>query len=75
MAVTLRRSEAGKTVHEAADYSKCQRTLRPRPGPHSGGNAAAVLFERIATHDEYVEFLTLPAYEWLTRTLREPVAA
>ena len=36
---------------------------------------AARLFEEITTRDDYVEFLTLPGYEWLTRTLREPVAA
>ena len=28
---------------------------------------AARLFERLTTADEYVEFLTLPGYEWLTR--------
>ena len=36
---------------------------------------AARLFEEITTSDDYVEFLTLPGYELLTRTLREPVAA
>jgi malate synthase len=36
---------------------------------------AARLFEEITTSDDYVEFLTLPGYEWLTRGLREPVAA
>jgi malate synthase len=36
---------------------------------------AARLFEEITTRDDYVEFLTLPGYEWLTRGLREPVAA
>jgi len=36
---------------------------------------AAILFEEITTRDDYVEFLTLPGYELLTRTLREPVAA
>jgi malate synthase len=36
---------------------------------------AAGLFDRITTSDEYVEFLTLPGYEWLTRGQREPVAA
>ena len=36
---------------------------------------AALLFEELTTADEYVEFLTLPAYEWLTRTLREPAVA
>ena len=35
----------------------------------------ARLFEEITTRDEYVEFLTLPGYERLTRTLRESVAA
>ncbi|MGH6820803.1 MAG: malate synthase A, partial [Methylocella sp.] len=35
----------------------------------------ARLFEEITTRDDYVEFLTLPGYEWLTRTLHEPVAA
>ena len=29
---------------------------------------AARLFEEITTSDDYVEFLTLPGYEWLTRT-------
>jgi malate synthase len=36
---------------------------------------AAKLFDQITTGDEYVEFLTLPGYEWLTRDLRESVAA
>jgi malate synthase len=36
---------------------------------------AARLFEEITTRDDYVEFLTLPGYELLTRTLHEPVAA
>ena len=29
---------------------------------------AARLFEEITTSDDYVEFLTLPGYEWLTRS-------
>jgi len=36
---------------------------------------AARLFEQITTSDDYVEFLTLPAYDWFTRDLRESVAA
>ena len=36
---------------------------------------AAGLFETITTSDDYVEFLTLPGYQWLTRNPREPVAA
>ena len=36
---------------------------------------AAGLFETITTSDDYVEFLTLPGYQWLTRSSREPVAA
>jgi len=36
---------------------------------------AARLFEQITASDDYVEFLTLPAYEWFTRDLRETVAA
>jgi malate synthase len=36
---------------------------------------AARLFEEITTSDDYVEFLTLPGYDWLTRDLRESVAA
>ena len=36
---------------------------------------AARLFEEITTRDEYVEFLTLPGYQWLTRPLREKVEA
>ncbi|HEU0289947.1 MAG TPA: malate synthase A [Burkholderiales bacterium] len=36
---------------------------------------AAGLFEAITTSDDYVEFLTLPGYQWLTRNPREPVAA
>ncbi len=35
---------------------------------------AAVLFDQLVGED-YVEFLTLPGYERLTRNLREPVAA
>jgi malate synthase len=36
---------------------------------------AARLFEEITASDDYTEFLTLPAYDWLTRDLRESVAA
>ena len=36
---------------------------------------AARLFEEITASDDYVEFLTLPAYDWLTRDSRESVAA
>ena len=36
---------------------------------------AATLFEELTLRDEYVEFLTLPGYERLTRGVREPVAA
>jgi len=36
---------------------------------------AAKLFEQITTSNDYVEFLTLPGYEWLTRDLKTPVAA
>jgi malate synthase len=36
---------------------------------------AAEMFDRLTTGDDYVEFLTLPGYERLTRNLREPVAA
>jgi malate synthase len=36
---------------------------------------AARLFEEITARDDYAEFLTLPAYDWLTRELRESVAA
>ncbi len=35
---------------------------------------AAKLFDEITTSDDYVEFLTLPGYDWLTRHLRVPVA-
>jgi len=37
--------------------------------------AAAKLFDQITSSDDYVEFLTLPGYEWLTRDLKTPVAA
>jgi len=36
---------------------------------------AAKLFDEITTSDDYVEFLTLPAYRLITRDLPEPVAA
>jgi len=36
---------------------------------------AARLFEQITLSDDYVEFLTLPGYAWLTRGQREPVPA
>jgi len=36
---------------------------------------AARLFEEITTRDEYVEFLTLPGYQWLARPLHETVEA
>ena len=38
-------------------------------------DGAAQLFERLVTSDEYVEFLTLAGYEWLTGATQEPVAA
>jgi malate synthase len=37
-------------------------------------DAAATLFEEITTSDEYVEFLTLPAYEIITRSDAEPAS-
>ena len=36
---------------------------------------AARLFEELTTAEDYVEFLTLPGYEWLLRHSAEPVAA
>jgi malate synthase len=36
---------------------------------------AAKLFDEITTSDNYVEFLTLPGYEWLTRDLRRTARA
>jgi malate synthase len=36
---------------------------------------AAWLFEEITTSDEYVEFLTLPAYEIITRPDGEPAGS
>jgi malate synthase len=36
---------------------------------------AARLFDEITTSDDYVEFLTLPGYERLTRDLRQPADA
>ncbi|MGH8662274.1 MAG: malate synthase A [Burkholderiales bacterium] len=36
---------------------------------------AAKLFDRLITSDAYVEFLTLPGYQWLTHAPREPVTA
>ena len=36
---------------------------------------AAHLFDQITSNDDYVEFLTLPGYEWLTRDLKMAVAA
>ena len=35
------------------------------PGPPADWSAAAELFTQVATADEFVEFLTLPAYERL----------
>jgi hypothetical protein len=35
----------------------------------------ARLFDEITTSNDYVEFLTRPGYQWLTRLLREPVEA
>ena len=37
--------------------------------------AAAKLFDQITIRDDYVEFLTLPGYDWLTRDLKMAVAA
>ena len=36
---------------------------------------AAKLFDEITTTDDYVEFLTLPGYEWLTRELESRATA
>jgi malate synthase len=36
---------------------------------------AALLFDELTAADEFVEFLTLPAYEWLTRGLEETAVA
>ena len=52
------------------------RTLLGETGWSAGRHEdAARLFEQITLGDDYVEFLTLPGYELLTRTLREPVTA
>jgi malate synthase len=52
------------------------RTLLGEDGWKAGRYEEAVkLFDQITTGDDYVEFLTLPGYQWITRTLREPVAA
>jgi len=51
------------------------RTLLGEEGWKAGRYEEAVkLFDQITTSDEYVEFLTLPGYAWLTRELRHPVA-
>jgi malate synthase len=36
---------------------------------------AARLFDKITTDDDYVEFLTLPGYDWLTRDLQRTARA
>ncbi|MBX9811661.1 MAG: malate synthase A [Burkholderiales bacterium] len=52
------------------------RTLLGENGWKSGKyEEAAKLFDQITTSDDYVEFLTLPGYEWLTRDLKTPVTA
>ena len=52
------------------------RALLGEPGWRAGRyEEAAQLFDRITTADDYIEFLTLPGYEWLMRQSREPVAA
>ncbi|MNC91882.1 Malate synthase A [compost metagenome] len=52
------------------------RTLLGEEGWKSGRyEEAAGLFESITTSDDYVEFLTLPGYEWLTRNPPVAVAA
>ncbi|OGA54960.1 MAG: malate synthase A [Betaproteobacteria bacterium RIFCSPLOWO2_12_FULL_62_58] len=52
------------------------RTLLGEEGWKAGKyEEAAQLFAEITTSDDYVEFLTLPGYEWLTRDLKVPVAA
>jgi malate synthase len=52
------------------------RTLVGEAGWNAGEYAeAARLFERITTADDYVEFLTLPGYDWLVRQSRETVPA
>ncbi|MBI4194794.1 MAG: malate synthase A, partial [Betaproteobacteria bacterium] len=52
------------------------RALLGEPGWSAGKyDEAARLFEQITTGDDYVDFLTLPGYEWLTRDLPVAVAA
>jgi malate synthase len=52
------------------------RTLLGEDGWKAGRyEEAARLFDQITTSDDYVEFLTLPGYEWLTRDLRVPAVA
>ena len=52
------------------------RTLLGETGWSAGRyEDAARLFEQITLSDQYIEFLTLPGYAWLTRGLREPVPA
>ena len=57
------------------ELAKIRELLGPDAWAAGRYEDAAKLFDRLTTADEYVEFLTLPGYQWLTRAPREPVAA
>jgi malate synthase len=57
------------------EHARVRLLLGPEGWAAGRYDDAARLFDRLVTSDEYVEFLTLPGYEWLTRAPRETVAA
>jgi malate synthase len=57
------------------ELPKVKNLLGPETWKAGQYEEAARLFEQITTNDEYVEFLTLPGYDRLTRGLAEPALA
>ena len=64
---TAPRSRRELVEHESGRRAgqRCTRAWAPRPMPAASSTQAGELFLAISTADEFVEFLTLPAYEQL----------
>jgi malate synthase len=57
------------------EFSRIKILLGPDAWNAGRYDDAARLFEEITTDDEYVEFLTLPGYDWLNRGVRKAALA
>ena len=61
----ISRSQVWQWVHATRPIFTRERVREEIDAVREGMEPAAELFERVALDDEFVEFLTLPAYELL----------